>query len=105
MVDAMDAPQKKLPTYVWYALAIICMLALYVLSIGPVFWLIEHRYIQWNTVAMAYRPIFWVAMFGPKGMYGATMWYLHVWTGREWGIEPVDLDPMRWAPRLEMLSS
>jgi hypothetical protein len=90
--------------YVWYALSIFCVLALYVSSIGPVFWLLEHRYVQSKTVAMAYRPVFWVASIGPHHVYEGTVWYLHVWTGRNWGIDPVEREPMSWAPSLEMLS-
>jgi hypothetical protein len=61
---------------------LLSLLALYVLSWGPVCWLIWSGHLPAetdSTVRTLYRPIGWLVEHGPTALRRALLWYLSFW--------------------------
>ena len=78
MTDA-DKHERRFPALA----AVLCVVVLllpvvYVLSIGPAFWLMEHGYASSSVWEYTYYPVFWLSS---KSELGRRLleWYINLW--------------------------
>jgi hypothetical protein len=74
-----DEPKKRrsLAPIVWM---LGLLLLLYVLSAGPVGWLVNHGYLDYRRANAAYSPFGWMYERS-RAMHRVVDWYLHLWDG------------------------
>jgi hypothetical protein len=97
----MDAPQIRRPMYGWYALAIVSVLMLYVLSMGPAFWIMDRcntsgnpYIVKTRAAAIVYRPILWMWLRGPRALRDLIRWYVDLGSKLPWSLDPDSMTPL-----------
>jgi hypothetical protein len=69
--------------WLWIALVLAGVPALYAASFGPVTWLGFHGYWpRWFddvTLDMVYRPLFWTLACAPERISESFFWYAELW--------------------------
>lgn len=77
----MNENHKRMPGWGW-AIAGLALLALYVLSIGPVEWLSHHDMIPdfaAPVLQVLYAPISFAFLQFPEPVREAVQWYVDLW--------------------------
>ncbi len=73
---------RKQPGMAFWATVVVIGLVLYLLSFGPVEWLVRHGVgASWTEVPITwfYRPISWMYFNGPDPIHDALGWYNKLW--------------------------
>ena len=74
----MNDPQNRVNWPLAVALGLLCLLPVYVASIGPVYWAIEHGSLSAESpVMVTYIPL--VLTCHLCGLEGWLQWYLEFW--------------------------
>jgi len=76
-MPAMDESRKSAAPVVAAVLIILFGPLLYVLSVGPAVWLIEHEYLSDECAELVYFPIILAADYSPSFM-AVLDWYLQL---------------------------
>jgi hypothetical protein len=74
-----DEPKKRRRAWIgWASFALLALLVLYPLSLGPALWLTNDDFSQWQIIGPVYRPLYWLGnRFDCVGE--AIGWYVTKW--------------------------
>ncbi len=81
MIRGMNDDKKK-PGVAFWASVVVVGLLLYVLSSGPIMWLVVRNYLPDRAVSTCesiYRPMIWLVEDGPEPIGSAIVWYAAFW--------------------------
>jgi hypothetical protein len=71
-------PEKRGKGVGFYAVIVLGALVLYVLSVGPAWWLVKREYLDGNTYAVVYTPL-WSVAHRSERLEKTLFWYGVQW--------------------------
>ena len=73
----------------WFAVAMIALPLLYVLSIGPAVRAVNRGILREETLGTIYSPVIRLADVGPAPLPKVILWYMGLWNDPNW-VPPED---------------